>query len=430
MTTATGLRTAAFVALLALAAALPGAGPALGAKKAKPAKAAAPAAVKDTSRVLARIGDQVLTTEDYRRRLEEIPEQARANFNTPEGRRQLLERMIEERVWLMTALQNGVGDRDRVKQQLEQQRRDLLIRTWLNEVMAANPAPTDSEARAFYDAHLADYRTPASVTLRHIQLKTEAEARRVLKLAQAPGQDWGKLVQKYSTDSVTRAQGGALGTVTRDGMFTALGKQPALAETSFTIGAGKIGGPFKSDRGWHIIKVDDIRAEGSRPFESVRPMIMRQLSSQRGQDFYREQLDEARRKLGVTEDSAVIDGFVSQKRDAREMFKEAQEIGPPTDRIAAYQALLKEYPDSDVSPQAQFMVGFIYSEELKNYEQAEKAFRDLLARYPKSELAQSAQWMVDHMRSEEAPPFDLSEADSSKTARGATGAVRNSAGKP
>ena len=40
------------------------------------------------------------------------------------------------------------------------------------------------------------------------------------------------------------------------------------------------------------------------------------------------------------------------------------------------------------------MIGFIYSEELKNYDEAEKAFRRLLASYPNSELAASARWMV------------------------------------
>ena len=89
--------------------------------------------------------------------------------------------------------------------------------------------------------------------------------------------------------------------------------------------------------------------------------------------------------------------------------------GPPRQRIAAYRKLLDEYPDSDVSPQAQFMIGFIHSEELKNYDEAEKAFRELLQRYPKSELAASAQWMVDHMRTEEAPATS-SSADSSRPA--------------
>lgn len=398
-------------------------------KAARAAKARAVAAAADTSQVLVSIGGQAITAEDVRRRLEEIPEASRGNFATPEGRQQLLERMVEERVWLVTAQESGVADRPQVMQQLAQQRRDLLIRTYLNEAMSANPAPPDSEALAYYNSHLSEYRTPAGVTLRHVQTKTEAQARQALKLALS-GQDWAKLVLKSSVDTLTRAQGGSLGTVTREGLFPALGRQPALAESAFALGAGKIGGPFKTDRGWHVLKVEELRSEGARPFDSVKPMIVRQLGSQRGQEFYRQLLDQARQKLGVKPDSAAIRNFVSQKRDVREMFKLAQELGPPTERLAAYRALLDEYPDSDVSPQAQFMVGFIQSEELKDYDGAEKAFRELLKRYPGSELAGSAQWMVDHMRSEEAPPFDLSEADSSMGAPRPQGAAKGSAGKP
>jgi peptidyl-prolyl cis-trans isomerase C len=406
------------------------AGPAKAPKPAKGARASvAAAAPADTSPVLVRIGDTAITAEDVRRRLEEIPESARGNFATPEGRQQLLERMVEERVWLVAAQESGVADRPQVKQQLAQQRRDLLIRTYLNEAMSANSAPPDSEVRAFYDAHLSEYRTPAGVTLRHVQTKTELQARQVLKLAQA-GKPWAELVQKYSADTLTRAQAGSLGTVTRDGLFPAIGRQPALAESAFALGAGKIGGPFKTDHGWHVLKVEELRPEGARPYESVKPMIMRQLGNQRGQDFYQRLLEQARQKLGVTPDSTSIRKFVSQKRDAHEQFKAAQELGPPDQRLAAYRALLEEYPDSDVSPQAQFMIGFIESEELKNYDQAEQAFRALLKRYPQSELAGSAQWMVDHMRSEEAPPFDLPEADSSKAGARPPGTAQGSTGKP
>ena len=73
---------------------------------------------------------------------------------------------------------------------------------------------------------------------------------------------------------------------------------------------------------------------------------------------------------------------------------------------------MREFPAADIAPQAQFMVGFIQSEELKDFDGAEKAFRELLAKYPKSELAASAQWMIEHMRTEDAPGFVHQEADS------------------
>ncbi len=396
------------------------------------AGAARPAASRDSSRVLVRIGSDVITRAQVQQRIEELPEQYRTNYSTPPARQQLLDRMVEERIWLMLATRSGVASRPKVRQQLEQQRRDLLIRTYLNEQMAANGAPSDSDARVYYDTHPAEYKTPATVTVRHIQCATEAEAKRMKQWAKG-GQDFAKLAQKYSADTLSRANGGAIGVVTHDGMFSSIGAQPALAQSAFALGEGKVGGPYKTTRGWHVIKVEALRPEGSRSFDQVRPMIVRQLSAQRSQEFYRSLLEKARRDLHVTPDSTAIKGFLSQKRPPRELFKEAQETAGATERIAAYRRVLEEYPDSDVSPQAQFMIGFINSEELKNYDEAEKAFRALLHRYPKSELAASAQWMVDHMRTEEAPAFMNLEGDSSQAASGTPGAKsprRDSTGKP
>ena len=405
-------------------------GPAAAKKKPPPPKPVpAATAAGDTSDVLIRIGAQALTRADVQRRLEELPEGVRGNYTTPEGRQQLLDRMIEERVWMLAAEKSGVPERPKVQQQLVQQRRDLIIRTYLTEMMASNPAPGDSELKAFYDAHVTEYKIPASVTVRHIQTRTRLEAANVLGLARGK-QDWNKLAMRYSTDTLSRGSGGNLGTVTHDGQFAILGHQPALAESAFGLKAGRIGGPYRSDRGWHVLKTSDATPEGVRSFEQMRGVILRQMSAQRSQEFYKAKLDEARKRLGVTPDSSAIKRYVSQKKAAREMFKEAQEKTTPEERIAAYRLLLAAYPDSDVSAQAAFMVGFIYSEELKSYDEAEKAFRLLLARYPGSELAASAKWMVEHMRTEEAPTFIQSAADSMKNSPQPANAARAPASKP
>src|SRR5207237_2728179 len=115
-----------------------------------------------------------------------------------------------EKVWMTVALRHGVADRPKVREQIEQQRRDLIIRTWINEQMATSPPPSDSEAHAYYDAHLAEYKTPASAVVRHIQTRSEADARRVLAMARDPKKDFGELVEKFSTDTLTRKNGGLL----------------------------------------------------------------------------------------------------------------------------------------------------------------------------------------------------------------------------
>jgi len=379
-------------------------------------RAARPAA-KTVDTVLARIGGQRITRAEVQRRLDELPEPYRTNYSTPDGRQQFLDRLLEEQVWLLGARKQGVDRRPELRRQLEQSERDLLVRTYVNEIMAANPAPSDSEAMLYYNGHLAEYRTPATVTLSHILLKTESEARRLRRWA-GGREDWKKLVTRYSVDSTTRSTGGALGTVTRDGNFAAIGAQPALAESAFALGTragpGAIGGPYRSNRGWHVVKVDAAKAEALRSFEQVKSLILRQLNQSRSQDYYRARLASEKAALGVSVDSTAMRDFLSQRKTAQVMFREGQEAGPPAARIAAYRRLLEQYPDSDVSPQAQFMVGFIYSEELGNHDQAEQAFVELLRRYPKSELAESARWMVANMRTTDAPAMMSVESDSSR----------------
>ena len=98
---------------------------------------------------------------------------------------------------------------------------------------------------------------------------------------------------------------------------------------------------------------------------------------------------------------------MNAKKSAVDMFREAGEQPGPDDRIRAYRRVVELYPDNEYAPQALFMVGFVESEEKKDYDQAEAAFRELVARYPSSELATSAQWMLDNMRSDKTPEFEL-----------------------
>jgi peptidyl-prolyl cis-trans isomerase C len=382
-------------------------------KNAPPAKTAAKPA-NDSDVVLVRIGNDTVTPRDLANRLQELPEQYRAQYTTPDGKQKLLDRLVEEKIWMRDADANGVTKRPDVIRQIEASKRDLLIRTWVNEVMAKNAPPSDSEAKVYYDAHKDEWKTPANVTLKHIQLKTQADAKRVLGLAKAKGADWDKLVKQYSADTLTKVNGGSLGTATRDGGFVGLGVQVALVDSAMALGAGKIGGPWKTDKGWHVVKVESVREESIRDFDQVRSFIVRQIGQERTQTYYQDQVTRLKSQYKVSPDSSAIKNWMSAKKSARDMFQEAQAAGDADTRIAAYRKVVDEYPDADVTPQALFMVGFINSEEKKDYDTAEKVFRELLQKYPKSELAASAQWMVDHMRTDEVP--DFLHADSTASA--------------
>jgi peptidyl-prolyl cis-trans isomerase C len=357
--------------------------------------------------VLARVGKTTVTQADYDARLEQLPPQFKGQVSTPEQKKAFLDRLIEERVWQETALAHGVDKRPEIQSQLANYRRDLLIRTYLGEAMANAPQPSDSAVAAYYEAHQGEYMAEESAKVRHIQVKDEKAAKDVQKELAKKDADFAALAKKYSVDPVTKDRGGDLGPVTRSGMFGSLGRHPALAESAFAAPLNTVKGPIQTGLGWHFIEVTEKTPATPRPLESVRAQITQQLAQQGNQDFYQQNLEKAKAELKVTVDAAAVDSLVNAKKSAVDMFREAGEQPGPDDRIRAYRRVVELYPDNEYAPQALFMVGFVESEEKKDYDQAEAAFRELVARYPSSELATSAQWMLENMRSDKTPEFEL-----------------------
>jgi peptidyl-prolyl cis-trans isomerase C len=376
-------------------------------KKNKQAAQAA-AVATDTTEVLVWVGGQPLTKGELEGRLEELSPQFRQQFTTPEGRQQLLDRLVEEKVWLLAAEKAGVADRKEVKRQIEQSRLNLVVRAYLTDLMQNMPAPGDSAVQAYYDAHKSEpgFQVPEARTVRHIQLATEREARSAL-LQLKQGADFGALAKKLSKDASTRETGGDVGRVERFGTFGGLGRQPALSESTFTARLHVPMGPIRSSLGWHVIEVRDTISAGFQPLENVRPRILSTLTRSAQEDFYKGQLDSMKTAEGYRANQAVVDSFLHGRKSSAELFRDAQDALTADDRIAAYEQVVAQYPQSEQAPQAEFMVGFVYSEEKKDYDKAEAAFKKLLADYPKSELTNSAQWMLDNMRSDAVPNFEL-----------------------
>lgn len=97
--------------------------------------------------------------------------------------------------------------------------------------------------------------------------------------------------------------------------------------------------------------------------------------------------------------------------------------------LSAYRSVLVRFPKSNEAYKAQFMIGFTYSEYLKNEKAALVEYGKMLTNYPKSDLTDDADWMIRNIKSGGAlmPKFDDSafvadsaaRADSLKKASGA-----------
>lgn len=83
-----------------------------------------------------------------------------------------------------------------------------------------------------------------------------------------------------------------------------------------------------------------------------------------------------------------------------EMFAQANQFqreGKYEEAINEYNLLIEKYSDSSYGPQAQFMIGFIYANELDDEQKAKEAYEKFLKVYPDHEMAKDARWELEHL---------------------------------
>jgi peptidyl-prolyl cis-trans isomerase SurA len=172
------------------------------------------------------------------------------------------------------------------------ERQIIWQRVQQNEVVN-KVAMTDDEAHAYFDAHLAEFTTPAAVTLREILIAPPADARGVnvaadeaartrvdaIRARALAGEPFEKLAADVS-DSPSRANGGLLGPIKLDDLSADLRK---IIEA---MKVGDVSEPLRTTRGYQILKLESSSAKQTLGFDQAREQIAaRVLGDKRKREF-------------------------------------------------------------------------------------------------------------------------------------------------
>lgn len=161
---------------------------------------------EQAAQVLAKVGDKAITLGDYTAALENMDQFDRLRYQSPERRKELLEEMITVELLAMEATAKGYDKEPLAQQELRAILRDAM----LAEARKGAPTPAEvpeSEVRAWFEAHRAEYRDPERRRVSVITVASEADARAILEAAKkTPGSvQWGELVRSKSLDPQARA---------------------------------------------------------------------------------------------------------------------------------------------------------------------------------------------------------------------------------
>ena len=199
---------------------------------------------------------------------------AQGRPDTPELRAAVREELIARELFVQEAEKKGLTRNADVQRQLDNVRQDILIRALIRDHLKANPIK-DDEIKAEYDkirAQAGDKEYHA----RHILVEKEDEAKDIIAQLKK-GAKFEELAKKSKDTGSAQSRGDLDWNTPQTFVKEFSDAMVKLEKGKFTET------PVKTQFGYHVIRLDDVREAKAPPLEQVRPQIQQELERHRVQ---------------------------------------------------------------------------------------------------------------------------------------------------
>ena len=210
-----------------------------------------------------------------------------APANTREAQIQLLNQLINTLILAQQGEKNGLEKKANVRAALNMARMQVLAEAEMSHYLSTHPV-TDAEIEAAYKeqysgTNLNEYK------VRHILVQKKEEAEEIIRLLEQKKADFAELAKARSLDA-SKENGGELGWIERQQVVKPFGDAMAgLGKGEYTKE------PVKTQFGWHVIQVEDIRQQKAPPLEEVKAQLTNKLRQKKLAEY----IGELRKKAKI-----------------------------------------------------------------------------------------------------------------------------------
>lgn len=243
-----------------------------------------------SEKVLAVVNGKEITERAINDLIAKLGPQRSAPFMTPEGKKQLLDELINQELIYLDAIDQKLDEEEDFKINLEVVKKDILKQYAIGKLL--NPVTvSDEEVKKYYEENKAAFVKPESVKASHILVDSEEKANEILEELKN-GMDFADAAKKHSS-CPSKEQGGDLGFFGRGQMV------PEFDSAVFSMELNEISEPVKTQFGYHIIKVTDKKDKEMSSFEEVKEGITKQMLNMKQSEVYLKKSQELKSKYTV-----------------------------------------------------------------------------------------------------------------------------------
>jgi peptidyl-prolyl cis-trans isomerase C len=191
--------------------------------------------------------------------------------DSPEVREQARQMLITRELILQEANNRGITQKESVQDQLDQARMGVLVAALFEDYITREGA-TEDELKSAYEQVKTQY-SGKEYHVEHILVEKESDAKAIIVQLKSGG-NFAEIAKAKSKDPGSAPKGGDLGWVSDSALV------PEFSQAMVKLNKGQTSDqPVKSQFGWHIIKVDDVREMKAPTMEEIKVELKKMIAS-------------------------------------------------------------------------------------------------------------------------------------------------------
>jgi peptidyl-prolyl cis-trans isomerase SurA len=303
--------------------------------------------------IIARINDQIISSSDYQRSMQETDQEARQRGATmqqiSEAHKDLLRNLIDQQLWLSKGKELGINGETELVNRLNEIRKQynmssledlekaareqgvsyedfkanirnqIVTQEVMRQEVGRRINITPGEVQRYFEEHKQDYEQQENVKLSEILISTGAGGEDAQKTAEAQakasdieaklhaGGDFAALA-RASSNGTTAADGGDLGTYKRGQL------NPVFENATFPLKTGEFTEPIRTKQGFVILKVISHTQGGIPTFKDVEQDVEQNFYMSRMEPAIRDYLTKMRDDASIEIKTGYVDTGASPNK--------------------------------------------------------------------------------------------------------------------
>ncbi len=263
------------------------------------------------SAYIAKVGSVTITRADVDRELKGLPDQIQRMFEGSEGAEKFVDELVKKEMLYQEAKKKGLESNAEYQKKLDEFKKLTLISLLLEKEIEDKSKVTDKDVKDYYEKHKDDLTTGNQIRASHILVKTEDEAKKILEQVKK-GADFAKIAREKSIDTGSAKNGGDLGFFSRGQMV------PEFESVAFGLKEGEMGGPVKTQFGYHVIKTTGKKEGKVVELEKVKDLLTQKVTAEKQKEAFDSYIEDLKKSYKPEKNKEAIANLWGADREKHE----------------------------------------------------------------------------------------------------------------